>query len=61
MEIAGFVQVLLASFLVALMVDSVKIDTKEMNTFLLTHVDDEGQSLSSDVVYLPTLTFGLLL
>jgi hypothetical protein len=32
-----------------LMVDSVNIDTGEMNTFLLTHVDDEGQPFSSDI------------
>ncbi len=31
------------------MVDSVNIDTGEMNTFLLTHVDDEGQPYSSNV------------
>ncbi len=49
MENVGFLQVLLASFLVALVVDSVNINTEEMNTFLLTHVDDEGQPLSSNV------------
>lgn len=31
------------------MVDSVNIDTVEMNIFLLTHVDDEGQPFSSDI------------
>ncbi len=31
------------------MVDSVNIDTGEMNTFLLTHVDDKRQPLSSDI------------
>ncbi len=32
-----------------LMVDSVNIDTGEINAFLLTHVHDESQPLSSDV------------